>query len=127
MVIAFLVLLGVNLVVVVVLLGFVLGRKRWVRRQPGAFPGAIRVTDGAIEGIRSTWMSGYGRWVLDVLVWTNSPFLFRNELIAIDALGTGRPAGPDVTVTTMTSGTATVEVASTNADLPQVRGSALRF
>jgi hypothetical protein len=31
--------LGVDLIVIVVLLAGVLSRKRWIRRQPGAFPG----------------------------------------------------------------------------------------
>jgi len=135
MIIALLAVLGVDLIVIVVLLLFMLGRKRWVRRQPGIFQGAIRVRGGTIEGFRPTWMRGYGRWVRDVLVWTKSPFLFRNELIAIDALGTGRPAatgevkrlGRDVTVTAMSAGTATVEVASSNDDIPQVLGSDHRF
>jgi hypothetical protein len=48
----------VDLVVVVAV--FVLGRRRWVMRQPGEFAGAIRVPDGAIEGL--SWArrsSGY--------------------------------------------------------------------
>ena len=49
MVIAVLALLGVDLVVIVVFLGFVLSRKRWVARQPGAFRGAIRLVDGELE------------------------------------------------------------------------------
>ena len=43
MAIALLVVLGVDLIVLVVSLAFVLGRKRWVTRQPGVFHGAIRV------------------------------------------------------------------------------------
>jgi hypothetical protein len=67
MLIALLAVLGVNLIVIVVLLGFVLSRKRWGR--------------------------GYGRWVRDVLVWTKGPFFFRNELVAVDGLDQQRPAG----------------------------------
>jgi hypothetical protein len=81
MVIAVLALLGVDLVVLVVFLVFVLSRKRWVDRQPGAFKGAIRLADGELEGIAPTWRRGYGRWVLDVFVWTKAPFLFRNDLL----------------------------------------------
>ena len=95
MVIALLVILGVNLIVLVVFLAVVLGRKRWVNRQPGVFHGAIRVTNGAVDGFRPKWTRGYGRWVRDVLVWTKAPFLFRNELIAIDSvadIGPPRPA-----------------------------------
>lgn len=91
MVIALLVILGVDLIVLVVLLAFVLGRKRWVTRQPGMFHGAIRVTNGAVDGFRTR---GYGRWGRDVLVWTKAPFLFRNELI--DSVGEHRPAVPAI-------------------------------
>src|SRR5689334_14938165 len=50
MIIALLAVLGVDLIVIVVLLAGVLGRRRWVRRQPDAFKGAIRVTSGSIPG-----------------------------------------------------------------------------
>jgi hypothetical protein len=55
MLIAFLALLGVDLIVIVVLLGVVLSRKRWVNRQPGAFLGAIRLVDGELEGFAPKW------------------------------------------------------------------------
>jgi hypothetical protein len=38
MLIALLAVLGVDLIVLVVLLAFVLARKRWVKRQPGGCP-----------------------------------------------------------------------------------------
>jgi hypothetical protein len=84
MLIAVLALLGVNLIVIVVFLGFVLGRKRWVKRQPGAFRGAIRLADGELEGIAPKWRRGYGHWIRDILVWTKGPFLYRNELLPAD-------------------------------------------
>src|SRR3954469_22866893 len=93
MLIALLALLGVNLIVIVVLLGVVLSRKRWVKRQAGSFHGAIKVSSGEIDGLRSKWRRGYGRWDRDVLVWTKGPFLFRNELVAADGLDAQRPAG----------------------------------
>jgi hypothetical protein len=62
MLIALLALLGVDLIVIVVLLAFVLSRKRWVG---------------------------------DVFVWTKAPFLFRNELVAIDGLDEQRQARSD--------------------------------
>jgi hypothetical protein len=86
MLIALLALLGVNLIVVAVLLAVVLSRTLWVRRQTGAFHGAIRVASGEIDGLPRKWRRGYGRWVRDVLVWTKSPFFFRNELVAVDGL-----------------------------------------
>ena len=69
MLIALLALIGVDLITLVVLLGFVIARKRWVKRQPGVFPSSIRVTSGEIDGFRPKWRRGYGRWVHDVLVW----------------------------------------------------------
>src|SRR4051812_14809718 len=95
MLIALLAVLGVDLAVIVVLLAFVLSRKRWVKRRPGSFRGVIRVSCGEIDGLRSKWGRGYGRWVRDVLVWTKAPFLFRNELVAADGLDQQRVAVPD--------------------------------
>jgi hypothetical protein len=73
----------------------VVGRKRWVRHEPGAFRGAIRAVEGEVHGVGSTWHRGYGRWVRDVLVWTKGPFLMRNELLATDGLDGQHPAHPD--------------------------------
>jgi hypothetical protein len=78
--------LGVDLIVVVVILAAVLARRRWVNHRPGAFAGAIRVSAGEHDGVGSKWRRGYGRWVRDVFVWTKKPFLFRNELVAVDRL-----------------------------------------
>ena len=86
MLIALLVLLGVDLVVVVVLLAVVLSRTRWVSHQKGAFRGAIRVVDGEVPGLGAKWKHGYGHWIRDVLVWTKAPFLFRNELVVATSL-----------------------------------------
>jgi hypothetical protein len=93
MVIALLAVLGVDLIVIVAFLGVVLSRRRWVSRQPGAFKGAVRVVDGEVSGLGAKWQRGYGRWVRDVLVWTKTPLLFRNELVAVDGLA-GRPGRP---------------------------------
>jgi hypothetical protein len=95
MLIALLAVLGVDLIVVVALLALVLSRKRWVKRQPGAFRGAIRVARGEIDGLGPKWHRGYGHWVRDVLVWTKAPFLFRNELIPTDGVDEPRAAGPN--------------------------------
>jgi hypothetical protein len=83
---ALLAVLGVDLIVVVLLLAGMQGRKRWVKRQPGAFRGQIRVADGELDGLGPKWRRGYGRWVRDVLVWTKAPLLFRNELLPVDRL-----------------------------------------
>ena len=96
MLIALLAVLGVDLIVIVVLVGVLLTRRAWVSRQPGAFKGSIRVADGEVPGLRRKWKRGFGRWVGDVLVWTVAPFLFRNELIEADRTTNEiRQAGPD--------------------------------
>src|SRR3954462_11426583 len=120
MLIALLAILGVDLIVVAALLAFVLSRKLWVKRQPGSFRGVIRVSQGEIDGLRSKWGRGYGRWARDVLVWTKAPFLFPNERVVADGLDERRPAFPDEVkrlgdhpvVVRLSIGSATVEVAA---------------
>jgi hypothetical protein len=120
MLIALLAVLGVDLIVIVVLLAGMIARRRWVRREPGAFPGAIRVASGELEGLGSKWRRGYGRWVRDVLVWTKAPLLVRNELVPVDRLDgerTGAPGemkrlGDAPIVIALTVGGARVEVAA---------------
>ena len=124
MLIALLAVLGVNLAVIVAFVAFVLTRKRWVKRQPGAFRGAIRVTGGEVDGISPKWGRGYAHWVRDIVVWTKGPFLFRNELVAADGLDEQRPAQPDEvkrlgdhpTVIRVRAGGATVAVAAHGDD-----------
>jgi hypothetical protein len=124
MVIALLAMLGVNLIVLVAFVGSVVIRKRWVRHEPGAFPGVVRVVDGEVHGLGPKWHRGYGRWVSDVLVWTKGPFLFRNELAAVDGLEGQRPGRPDEVkhvgdrpvVIRVRSGDATVEIAAGRED-----------
>src|SRR3954449_7913691 len=124
MLIALLAILGVDLIVVAALLALVLSRKRWVKRQPGSFRGVIRVSGGEIDGLRSKWRRGYGRWVRDVLVWTKAPFLFRNELVAADGLDQQRPAVPDEVkrlgdhpiIVQLRAGGATVVIAARDAE-----------
>jgi hypothetical protein len=129
MLIALLALLGVNLIVIVAFAVSVFTRKRWVKRQPGAFVGAIRVTTGEVDGLGSKWKRGYGRWVRDVLVWTKAPFLFRNELVAADSLEGQRRADPheikrldEPIVVRVRAGAATVEVAARSDDAGLLRG-----
>jgi hypothetical protein len=124
MLIALLAVLGVNLIVLVAFAAFVFARKRWVKRQPGTFRGAIRVVSGEIDGLRPKWGRGYGHWVRDVLVWTKGPFLFRNELVAADDLLEHRPAlpgevkrlGDDPAVIRVRAGSAAIEVAAHGHD-----------
>ena len=117
---------------ILVLLGLMLSRRRWVSHQPGAFKGAIRVVDGEVSGLRTKWQRGYGPWVREVLVWTKKPMLFRNELVAVDGLaGEARAAeagevkrvGSDpVIVPLAADGGARVEVAAAGDDRRRALG-----
>jgi hypothetical protein len=131
MLIALLALLGVDLIVIVVLFAGVLGRRRWVRRQPDVFPGAIRVSVGEVDGLGAKWKRGYGRWVRDVLVWTKAPFLLRNVLLPTDELDGARRAGPaddvkrlgdEPVVVTLAGGGAVVEIAAREDNSALLRG-----
>ena len=86
MLIALLAVLGVDLVTIVCLIAILLSRRAWVSRHPGAFNGAIRVTDGEVPGLRRRWKRGFGRWVGGVLVWAKAPSLLWNELVEADRL-----------------------------------------
>jgi hypothetical protein len=124
MLIALLAVLGVDLIVLVAFAALVLARKRWVKGQPDAFRGAIRVASGEIDGLGPKWRRGYGRWVRDVLVWTKAPFLFRNELVAADGVGEPHPAqthevkrvGDHPTLIRVRAGEAAVEIAAAGED-----------
>ncbi|WP_448810477.1 hypothetical protein [Agromyces bauzanensis] len=130
MLIALLVVLGVNLVVIVALIVFVRRRRRWVAHQPGAFQGAVRVQDGEVDGFSSKWTRGYGRWVREVLVWTKAPLLLSNETLATDALvGRRRADATEVTklgeepiVVRVEIGAGAVEVAARADDANRVVG-----
>jgi hypothetical protein len=130
MLIALLAVLGVDLIVVVALLAFVISRKRWIKRRPGVFHGAIRVADGELDGLGAKWKRGYGRWVREVLVWTKAPFLFRNELVPGDGLAGERPAGPDEVkrlggapvIIELITGPAIVEIAASGEQRDLLRG-----
>ena len=120
MLIALLIVLGVDLVVVVAFAAFVFGRRRWLKRQPGEFAGAIRVSGGDVDGLSRKWKRGSGRWVRDVLVWTRAPLMVRNELVPVDRLCGEHPAHADglkrlggkPVVIEFASGGATIEVAA---------------
>jgi Protein of unknown function (DUF2550) len=130
MLIALLLVLGVDLVVIVAFVASILARKRWIRQQIGAFRGAIRVADGELDGLRPTWSRGYGRWVRDVLVWTKAPFLFRTELVPVDELteeSTAQPGeikrlGAQAVVVAFEAGEATIDVAADGDQVDLLRG-----
>ncbi|WP_030621592.1 DUF2550 family protein [Streptomyces fulvoviolaceus] len=90
MLVALLAVLGVDLIVILAFRIAVLLRRRWVRRQTGAFKGAIRVVQGDVPGLSVKWRRGYGQWIRDILVWYRAPLLFRSEFVPADSL-----AGPD--------------------------------
>ena len=92
MLIALLVVLGVDLVVVLALALLLVGHNRWLKKQPGAFAGAIRVSSGRVDGLRSTWTRGSGRWMRDVLVWNGAPLKLRSHVIGIDEIDRTRDA-----------------------------------
>jgi len=128
--IALLAVLGVDLVVLVAFAAFVIARKRWVNRRPGAFRGVIRVAGGEVDGLGPKWGRGYGHWVRDVLVWTKAPFLFRNELVPADGQDEQRAARPDEVkrlgdrpnMIRITAGGATVEIAAKAEDTELLLG-----
>jgi hypothetical protein len=124
MIIALLALLGVDLIVIVILVAGVLGRKRWVNHQPGAFRGSIRVVSGELGGLGEKWSRGYGRWVRDVLVWTKGPLLLRNVILPADDREGERSESPAQikrlgdrpVVIHLRAGLAAVEIASAAED-----------
>jgi Protein of unknown function (DUF2550) len=131
MIIALLLVLGVNLVVVLALGVAVLGRRRWVKRQKGVFAGKIRVVAGDVDGLSPKWKGGFGHWVGGVLVWTRAPLLLRKEVISVDRLvgqrqaaaDDGKRLGKDPVVIQLLSGTATIEVAAQSEDRALVVGA----
>ena len=130
MLIALLAVLGVDLIVVVAFAAVVISRKRWVKRQSGAFHGVIRVASGEVDGLGAKWGRRYGHWVRDILVWTKGPFLFRNELVPTDRLDEQRPArddevkrlGDHPVVIRLTADGATVEIAAKAEDTELLLG-----
>lgn len=130
MLIALLAVLGVNLIVLLALAALLLARKRWIKRQPGAFRGVIRVTSGELDGLGPKWGRGYGHWIRDILVWTKAPFLLRKELVPTDRLDEERPAptdqvkrlGDHPAVIRVKGDGATVEVAAKAEDLELLLG-----
>lgn len=118
--IALLAVLGVDLIVIVVFAAVVVGRRRWLKRQPGEFAGAVRVSSGEVDGLSPKWKRGSGRWVRDVFVWSKGPFMYRNELIPVDGVAGERQAadgevkrlGDSPVVIELASGDATIEVAA---------------
>ena len=132
MLIALLVVLGVDLVVVLVIASIVIGHNRWLTKQPGEFAGAIRVVSGEADGLRPKWARGSGRWVRDVLVWNGAPLKLRNHVIGIDEVAGERSAdvgevkrvGEHPVVAQLVAGSAVIEVVADAADHHRLIGQA---
>ena len=121
MLIAFLVVLGVDLAIIVGFVVLVVGRRRWVKRQARRVLGRDSRHKRRCRGSAPRWKRGYGRWVRDVLVWTKTPFYFRNELVPVDGVTGERAArhgevkrlkGDEPAVVEFASGKDKVEVAA---------------
>jgi hypothetical protein len=131
MLIALLAVLGVDLIFIVAFVVIVVGRRRWVTHQPGAFAGAIRVTGGDVDGLGPKWKRGSGRWVRDVLVWSKAPLMFRNAVMPVDRVSGEHPAPPGElkrlgdkpVVTEIVCETANIEVATRAEDGALVIGA----
>ena len=117
---AVLAVLGIDLIVIAAFLLLLLGRRRWLKRQPGEFAGAVRVSGGAVDGLKPKWKRGSGRWVRDVFVWSKGPLMFTNELVPVDRVLGEQPAdaadvkrlGDKPVVIELASEGATIEVAA---------------
>jgi hypothetical protein len=93
MIIALLVALGVSLWVVVALVGLMVFRRRWLRRQPGAFPCAIRSVRGETPRVGgSRWRRGWGRRSEGLLAWDPMPTLVGSSLFEVMEVVDSRPA-----------------------------------
>jgi len=132
MLIALLVVLGVDLVVVLAIALLVIGHARLLKRQPGEFDGAIRVTSGEVEGLRSTWTRGSGRWIGDVVVWNGAPLRLRSTVVGIDEIAGEHDAHPTEVkrlgkhpvVVELVTGSSVIDVAADAGDRDRLTGRA---
>ena len=125
--VALLALLGVNLIVIVVYLGGVVARRRWLSHHAGAFRGIAHLVEGEAHGLGSRPRRGYGRWVRDVLVWTPAPLYVRNALIPVDrvestrsAVGKAKRLGDHPQVVTLAAGPSRIDVTARGEDVALV-------
>lgn len=124
MLIAVLVLIGVDVLIVVGLVAVIVGRRLWLKRRPGEFEGRVRVISGQVPGLGSSWKRGFGRRVRSVLVWSPGPLLFHNVIVPVDGIIGVRDAidgevpalGGSPRVFTVTTDAATLEVATRRDD-----------
>jgi hypothetical protein len=122
MLIALLAVLGVDLIVLVAFAALVLGRRRWLKRQPGEFAGAIRVTSGEIHRLGLQWKARFRSLGPrhPGLEQGTAPLMLRNELVPVDGLSGERPArsgevkrlGDEPAVLAFAFDDATIEVAA---------------
>lgn len=81
---ALVIVLLVDLAALTVLTAAYIRRRQCVTGRRGAFKGKLRVVEGELPGLSSSWTTGYGHWVRDVLVWDMAPLLWRTKLIPVD-------------------------------------------
>jgi Protein of unknown function (DUF2550) len=131
--IALLAVLGVDLITIVALIALVIVRRRWLKRQPGEFVAAVRVSRGEIDGLSRKWKRGSGRWVRDVFVWSKGSLRLRNGLVPVDRLSRQRQAkagevrrlGDSPVVCEFESNGATMEIAGKADQAALVAGPSL--
>jgi hypothetical protein len=88
MVIALLIALGVSLWVVLALVALMVLRRRWLKRQPGAFPCAMRSVHGDTSRVgRRRWRRGWCRRSDDLLAWDPMPTLVGSSLLEVVDVG----------------------------------------
>ncbi|MGO8871969.1 MAG: hypothetical protein ACLQPH_11325 [Acidimicrobiales bacterium] len=112
----------------IVVVAFVVGRRRWLKRQPGEFSSAIRVSDGELPRLQAKWKRGPGRWLNNVLLWSKAAFMFRDQLVVADVPPTevGSPAeavkrlGEHPVVFSVQNGKASIEMAVKAEDRSRV-------
>jgi hypothetical protein len=94
-IIALLALLGVSLWAILALVALVITRRRWIKRQPGAFHCAARRIEGETPRVgRRRWRRGWGRRTGAVFVWDPTPGLVGSSLLRAVNVGDSRPAEP---------------------------------
>ena len=130
---ALLSLLGVEIWIILIVVGLLFWRSRWVKRRPGSFKCAIRRASGVVEGVPETFKLGYGMWVSNVFIWEKGRVSFRDILLPVDGIE-GEPVrraqpkevkglGAEPVIATLVVGSdARIEIAASVEDRQSVAG-----